>query len=56
MSDKQDNENLLNPFIGQPLIGITIEEEIVTFSFANGFIEVSGEDFELYIERLPLSN
>lgn len=56
MSEQQDNANLLNPFMGQALIGITINEEIVTFTFSNGFIEVSGEDFELYVERLPLTN
>jgi hypothetical protein len=56
MSEKQDTDSLLLPFIGKPLIGLTIDEEIVTFTFSNGFIEVSGEDYELYVERLPLTN
>jgi hypothetical protein len=56
MSEYSETDRLLMPFIGQQLIGITIDEEIVTFTFSNGFIEVSGEDFELYVERLPLTN
>jgi len=56
MSEQQDTDSLLMPFIGKQLIGLTIDSEIVTFTFSNGFIEVSGEDYELYVERLPQSN
>jgi hypothetical protein len=55
-SESSDAHAMLKRFLNQPLQGITIDKETVTISFANGFIEFSGDDFELYVELLPQPN
>jgi hypothetical protein len=56
MSESMDAHAMLQRFLEQPLQGITIDSETVTISFANGFIEFSGDDFELYVELKPQPN
>ena len=56
MSESDDAHAMLSRLLNKPLIGITVEEEKVTISFSNGFIEFSGEDFELYVELQPQAN
>jgi hypothetical protein len=50
MSEQQDARVMLEKLVNKPITGITIEDEKVTISVGNGFIEFTGEDFELYVE------
>jgi hypothetical protein len=45
-------KKMLTALVNNQLTGIEIDEEkgIVRFDFTNGFIEVEGEDFGLYVE------
>ena len=45
-------ETMLEALIGSNLAGIEIDEEdgFIRFNFTQGFIEIDGDDLELYVE------
>jgi len=45
-------ESMLEALINDQLAGIEIDEEdgFIRFNFTHGFIEIDGDDLELYVE------
>lgn len=45
-----DPETVCKKMIGGMLLGIQVEDDVVRLNFNNGFIEIEGEDYDVYIE------
>lgn len=47
-----DAKSMLEALVNSQLAGIEIDEELGTlrFNFTNGYVEIEGDDFGLYVE------
>lgn len=52
MAEQEDKslEEIIDPLLGQTLLGVSFDGEVLRFELDRSFFEIEGEDFMLYVE------
>lgn len=52
MAEQEDKplEEIIDPLLGQTLLGVSFDGEVLRFDLERSFFEIEGEDFMLYVE------